>query len=52
MYKDICTRSAIMDANVGSRSHNKLVGIRSRVQDAVDAFLIMNEISSDDVGMN
>ena len=52
MDKDKFTRSAIMGAKVGSKSHNKLVGIGSRVQDAIDAFLIMNEISSDDVGMN
>ena len=52
MNKDKFTRSAIMVAKVGSRSHNKLVRIGPRVQDAFDAFLIMNEISSDDVGMN
>ena len=52
MDKDKFTRSAILGAKVGIRSHNTLVGIGTRVEDAFDAFLIMNEISSDDVGMN
>ena len=41
-----------MGAKVESRSHNKLAGIESRVQDAIDAFTERDAISSHDVGMN
>ena len=46
------TRSAIMGARVGSRSRSRLVGIGSREHDAFDDFIVMDEISSDDVGLN
>ena len=45
------TRTAITGAIDGSKSRSKLVGIGSREQDALDAFLMMDEISPDVVSL-